>query len=180
MARNTYTEALRMAQQAQVERAARVKILHRMADMDLQSLDWRQALRIFEQIRTLQPDDLEARNSLVTLNLRLGRDEQAILELDNYLTYLRDNNQIEIAASFLEELVEEHSQLIPIRRRLVEIYQRLGRDEEAIVQLDTIGEQLMQVGDRAGAIKIIEKILSLEPANKAAYLLLLKQLRIVP
>jgi tetratricopeptide (TPR) repeat protein len=55
MARKTYTEALRMAQQSQTDRATRVQILHRMADIDLQSLDWRQALRIFEQIRTLSP-----------------------------------------------------------------------------------------------------------------------------
>ncbi len=55
--RKTLDEALALAQQSKIDRSWQVRILHRMADIDLQSLDWRQALRIFEQIRNLQPDD---------------------------------------------------------------------------------------------------------------------------
>ncbi len=176
--RKTYTEALRMAQQAQVDRSLRVKILHLMADMDLQSLDWRQALRIFEQVRTLQPDDVEARANLVELNIRLGREDQAILELDNYIDYLRDNNQIVLAGTFLQSMIEEHSRIVPLRRRLADIYKQMGRKEDAVAQLDAIGEVLMDAGDRAGAIQVIELILSLNPPNKRDYQLLLEQLRV--
>ena len=56
-ARLTYTRALRYAQQINVERSVKVNILRRMADIDMQSLDWRQALRVFEQVRTLEPED---------------------------------------------------------------------------------------------------------------------------
>ncbi len=83
MARKTYTEALRTAQQANVDRSLRVRILHRMADIDVQSLDWRQALRVLEQIRTLQPDDFEARSQIIQLNIRLGQEPQALAEVDN-------------------------------------------------------------------------------------------------
>jgi tetratricopeptide (TPR) repeat protein len=175
-ARRTYTEALRMAQQAQADRSSRVKILYRMADMDLQSLDWRQALRIFEQIRTLQPDDMKARANLVELNFSLRREDQAISELDNYLDYLRDREQIQTAGEFLESVIEEHPKAIPLRRRLADIYRQMGRKQDAILQLDAMGELLMDAGDRAGAIKVIEMILSLDPPNKKDYQLLLEQL----
>jgi len=175
--RRTYTEALRMAQQAQADRSLRVKILHRMADMDLQSLDWRQALRIFEQIRTLQPDDLKARTNLVELNFRLGREDQAISELDHYLNYLRDLNQVQAAATFLESLIEEHQTTIPLRRRLADVYLQTGRKADALVQMDAIGELLMDAGDRAGTIQVVEMILSLDPPNKGEYQLLLEQLQ---
>jgi tetratricopeptide (TPR) repeat protein len=177
MSRKTYTEALRLAQEARADRAIQVTILHHMADMDLQSLEWRQALRIFEQIRTLQPDDLKANSNLVALNFRMGREDQAKAELDNYLTYLIENNQIQTALTALEELVEEYPKRAPIRRSLAEVYEQLGRKEEAVTQLDALGEILMEAGDRAGATLVIQRILSLDPPNKAEYQQLLDQLQ---
>jgi outer membrane protein assembly factor BamD (BamD/ComL family) len=73
---------LRLAQQPGTNRQIKVEILRQMADIDLQSLDWRQAVRVFEQIRTLQPDDEEARESLIDLNFRLGQTNQAVTEID--------------------------------------------------------------------------------------------------
>jgi tetratricopeptide (TPR) repeat protein len=177
MARKTYTEALRIAQQANVERSLRIKILHRMADFDMQSLDWRQALRIYEQIRTLQPDDERARLSLVDLNLRLSNEPQALSELDDYLGYLTSNNQSAKALSLLNNLVQEYPKNIPLRRRLADYLRLSGQTTQAIAQLDTIGELLLEAGETAGAMQIIETIISLNPANKEEYLQLLSQLR---
>jgi tetratricopeptide (TPR) repeat protein len=177
MARKTYTEALRTAQQAKVERSLRVKILHRMADIDLQSLDWRQAMRVLEQIRTLQPDDQETRSQLIQLNLRLGQEQQALAELDNYMAFLSSANQIDALAPVLENLVTENPERIPLRRRLVDLYRHLGRTSDAITQLDAIGDILLEAGDRAAAIQTVETILSLEPPNKLEYQQLLEQLR---
>jgi tetratricopeptide (TPR) repeat protein len=177
MARKTYTEALRTAQQANAERSLRVKILHRMADIDLQSLDWRQAIRIYEQIRTLQPDDKPARANLVNLNYRLSQEPLALAELDNYLAYMSSHNQENKAADFLVELLEEDPKRVSIRRRLADLYRYLGKKEEAVKQYDTIGELLMETNDRAGALQAIEMILSLNPVNRADYEKLLEEIR---
>jgi tetratricopeptide (TPR) repeat protein len=177
MARKTYTEALRTAQQANAERSLRVKILHRMADIDLQSLDWRQAIRIYEQIRTLQPDDKPARANLVNLNYRLSQEPLALAELDNYLAYMSSHNQEYKAADFLVELLEEDPKRVSIRRRLADLYRYLGKKEEAVKQYDTIGELLMETNDRAGALQAIEMILSLNPVNRADYEKLLEEIR---
>ena len=72
MARKTYTNALRVVQQANADRSWNVHILQRMADIDMQRLDWKQAMRVFEQIRTLRPDDEGVRRNLIDLNLRSG------------------------------------------------------------------------------------------------------------
>ncbi|MEW5870406.1 MAG: tetratricopeptide repeat protein [Chloroflexota bacterium] len=176
-ARKTYTEALRTAQQTDVDRELRVKILHRMADIDMQSLEWRQAMRIFEQIRTLQPDDLKSRSSLVDLNLRLGQEKQALAELDNFLAHLSSHNREQEAVAFLETLAAENPEQVSIRRRLADLHWHLGHSEEALAQLDAIGELLLNAGDRAGAIQTIETILTLGPKNREEYELLLNQLR---
>lgn len=177
MARKTYTEALRTAQQANVDRALRVRILHRMADIDVQSLDWRQALRVLEQVRTLQPDDFEARSQIVQLNIRLGQEPQALAEVDNCIAYLSSINQPEKSIKFLEGLIAEYPQNIPLRRRLVDVYRDAGRTTEAVSQLDEIGDMLLDAGDRAGAIQTLEMIISLEPPNKAEYQHLLEQIK---
>lgn len=177
MARKTYTEALRSAQQTNVDRSLRVRILHRMADIDVQSLDWRQALRVLEQIRTLQPNDFDARAQIISLNIRLGQEPQALAEVDNCCAHLSSTNQPDKLIAFMEGLVAEYPQNIPIRRRLVDVYRDLGYKTEAIDQLDAIGDMLLDAGDRGGAVQTVEMIISMDPPNKAEYLHLLEQIK---
>lgn len=176
-ARKIFTDALRSAQQPDVDPNLRVRILHRMADIDRQSLDWRQALRIYEQIRTVNPEDEEARTSLVELNFRLGQEQQALGELDNYLAYLTSNAQKSKALAFMEGLTNSYPERISIRRRLADLYRHLGRKSDAITQFNAIGELLLDANDTAGAIQVIENILDLDPPNKEDYHELLGQLR---
>ena len=93
MARKTYTTALRVVQQAGADRSWNVHILQRMADIDMQRLDWKQAMRVFGQIRTLRPDEENVRKNLIDLNLRLAQHSQAVAELDNYLSYSGQQRQ---------------------------------------------------------------------------------------
>ena len=177
MARETYTQALKTAQQANLDRSVRVKIMHKIADIDMQSLDWRQALRIYDQIRTLMPEDLETRTQLIEINLRLGQETQALSELDKFISHLISNNKESLAVVFLEELAGEHPNHIPVRRRLADLYKQVGRTADAIHQLDAIGELLLKVGDRGSAIQTVEMILALDPPNRRDYQQLLDQLR---
>lgn len=177
MARKTYTNALRLAQQANANQDWSVQILQRMADIDMQHLDWRQALRLFEQIRTLRPEDASARKSLVDLNIRLDQPNQALAELDNYMAYLDSNSQRAEAIPFLEGLVQENPGQAILQRYLAEEYARAGWGTEAIAQLDALGENLLQAGDRAGAIQTVEAIMAMNPSNLEDYRKLLQKLR---
>ncbi len=176
-ARYTYAQALRVAQQTNADRIWKVKTLYRMADIDMQSLDWRQALRVFEQIRKLEPDDDKARDSLIDLNFRLGQNSQALAEVDNYAAFLWNNQQKEAAVKFMERMVAEYPKQILLRRRLAELYRQQGRIAEAIQQLDTAGDMLIEAGDRAGAIEMVMAILALNPPNVAEYQRALAKLR---
>lgn len=175
-ARKTYTTALRLVQQANADRSWNVHILQRMADIDMQRLDWKQALRVFEQIRTLRPEDKVVRKNLVELNLRMARSEQALAELENYLTYLESNRKSADAIAFLEDLLVENVNQPALRRALAGLYQQAGRIKDAIIQLDALGEYLLDKGDRDGAIAAINQILVLNPPNADAYRTLLAQI----
>jgi tetratricopeptide (TPR) repeat protein len=176
-AHKTYEEALKLAQQTMSDRTWHVRILHRMADIDVQSLDWKQALRAYEQIRSIQPEDEEARAHLIELNFRLGQEARGLGELDNYLGFLESKGHTGKSLKFLEGLVQEEPNRVGLLRRLAERYYKAGRSSEAISLLDNTGEALMQSGDIKGAIQVVEMILALRPANASEYQALLLQLR---
>jgi tetratricopeptide (TPR) repeat protein len=175
-ARQTYIRAYQYLQQIHVDPIHKVNILNRIADIYLQSLDWRQALLVFEQIRNLLPEDGKTRKMIIDLSLRLNQDSQAITEMDNYLSLLIKSGQQDNAVTWLEELVEEHTNHPKIRRRLADLLRKIGRTDDAVRQLDQLGELLIEAGDQAGAIKTIQAIIAINPPNAADYQKLLNEL----
>jgi tetratricopeptide (TPR) repeat protein len=175
-ARDTYEKALRLAQDAEVDISWVLQILHQMADIDLQRLDWRKALRVYEQLRTLAPNDETARLNLVQLNLRLGQEGKANIELDNYLSSLNSRGREQEAASFLQTLLTENPRYLQARRRLAENYQQNGKRDEAIKEWNKVGELMVEIGDREGAKAAVRAILALNPPNAKRYQQFLERL----
>jgi tetratricopeptide (TPR) repeat protein len=177
MARKTYTSVLRFVQQANADRTWNVHILQRMADIDLQRLDWKQAVRVFEQIRTLRPDDESARKNLIDLYLKLGQPAQAHAELEGFLAYLQSNNHGAQAVPFIEDLLVDRPDDGMLRRFLAQTYQQTGRVEEAIAQLDTVADSLLSAGKKEEAMIVVNQILLMNPPNADQYRQLLTQLQ---
>jgi tetratricopeptide (TPR) repeat protein len=176
-ARKTYTNALRFVQQANADRNWNVHILQHMADIDMQKLDWKQAVRVFEQIRTLRPDDEGVRKNLIELSLRLGQPAQANAELENYLLYLQTSNRGEQGIKFIQELLQERPDDLLLRRALAQQYQQAGRNQEAVAQLDAIAEAFLTGGRKEEAMVTINQILLINPPNAEQYRQLLMQLQ---
>jgi tetratricopeptide (TPR) repeat protein len=175
-ARRALTDALRLAQQSQVEPKWEIRILREMGDMDLARLDWRHALRTFEQITTLDPADEKASANLIDLNLRLGQEEAAAVALDRHLENLvRAGRGIE-ALAYLEDLAREHPGKQMLHTRLAEAYRAAGRKADAISQYDALGEIQLDAGQIGDAIHTIRTIISLEPSGLDGYQELLRNL----
>lgn len=177
MARKTYTAALRVVQQGNASRDWNAHILHRMADIDLQRLDWKQALRVYEQLRSLTPDDEFVRKQLVDLNLRMAQIDKAMSELDNYVTYLDSHRKSEVAIPFLQDLIKENEDQYLLKRALAARLYQAGRMDEAINLLDTLGEMLMQSGEKTAALEVINQIVMMNPPNVGDYRQLLLQMQ---
>ncbi|OGN98166.1 MAG: hypothetical protein A2Z71_05135 [Chloroflexi bacterium RBG_13_50_21] len=169
MSRKTYTRAFRFAQQSNIDRLTKVKLMHRMADIDMQSLDWRNAIHVFEQIRAMEPDDGKARDMLFDLNIRLGQDDQAISELDNYLNHLINVRRTTEALEYINSKIIENQSMPGLYRRLAEIYRLLGRKEDAISQMEISKDMYIQAGNRKAAIEALMTILALNPTNVKVY-----------
>lgn len=176
-ARRTYTTALRVVQQSNADRKWNIHILQRMADIDMQRLDWKQAIRVYEQIRTLRPDDEGVRKNLIELSLRLGQPAQANAEIESYLTYLQTHGNSEQGIKFVEELLADRPNDAVLRRALAQLYHQAGRINDAVSQLDSLAESMLSAGKKEDAMVLINQILLMGPPNAEQYRQLLMQLQ---
>jgi tetratricopeptide (TPR) repeat protein len=176
-ARQTYLDALKIAQKSKNNRAWGVNLLLKVADIDLQRLNLRQALRIYEQIRTIQPDEPSVHAQLVMLNLRLGQEMAAIKELDEYLAFLESTGKRVQAIEFINDLLLDHGKRLDLRRRLADLYVRNNQVNEAVIQLDAVADSLLSENRNLEAINMMETIISIKPPNVEEYRLALENLR---
>jgi tetratricopeptide (TPR) repeat protein len=176
-ARTALTNALRLAQNTSVSFEWSLKLLHQIGDIDLSRLDWRRALLIYEQIRTIDPGDEKARGNAIDLNLRLGQEDQAASELDSYLEYLVKNDRGAEALNLLEDLTREHPGKQALHARLAEAYRAADRKADAIAQYDALGEIQLDAGNIQEAIQTVKTIIDLEPPDIEGYHELLNSLK---
>jgi tetratricopeptide (TPR) repeat protein len=120
LARDTYMTTLHLAQSSpSTHHEWGIEIMNRIADIDMQRLDLRQALRVYEQIRTMAPEDAKTRMNIIALNYRMGQETPALNEMQNFVGFLEGKGQRAEAATFLHNLMEEHPELNELRKRLV-------------------------------------------------------------
>lgn len=176
-ARNTYADALILATQNNLAKDLRVHLLHKMGDIDLQRLNWREAQSVYEQIKNLAPEDGPARATLIDLLFRLGNSKQGLTETDLYLRQLLAVRDTARAIEVLGEMVETHPQESGLVARLARLYQDTGRPAEAIAQYDRLGEMQLEAGQTAQAAETIRTILTLGPDDTQQYQQLLDELQ---
>jgi len=176
-ARKMYTKTLRFVEQSGLGEIYRIRILHRVADIDVQSLNWRQGLIIYEQIRSIQPDDLNANRGLIDLNFRLGERKQALAGIEKIIRTLNDEDRSEDAVGFLEKLSKDWPQQAIVKKYLAEQYLTYGRKVDAVDQLDNARALFFDAGNMAAAARMIEEIINLEPEDVEKYQQLLDNIQ---
>ena len=176
MARDTYAEARKLAERLNAPADQIIHILHRMADIDVTRMDLRQALRTYEQIRTMAPNDERARKALMDLNYRLNNRMEAIKELDQLMRLYAQQRRPDLISQVLEEQVALYPDEMALRSRLAAFYAHIGRRQEAVTQLDALGELQLDAGLHAEAAQTIRQIVALNPPGVDDYKRLLGQL----
>jgi DNA-binding SARP family transcriptional activator len=139
-------------------------------------LDIRKAQRTYEEIIQIDPDDERARRMLIDLNYRQGNQVEAIKRLDQLLSLYAKKKQINRIVQLLEEQVTLYPNDTGLRSRLAAIYRQVGRKEDAIMQLDALGELHLEAGLHEEAANTIRQIIALNPPGIEDYRRLLAQL----
>jgi tetratricopeptide (TPR) repeat protein len=175
-AREMYQEALRLAPRGDPKHNWKVRILHKVGDIDMQRVDWKRAIGVYEQIRKIDPNDERARLMLMELYYRLGRPALAIGELDELLRVCREGGKTQRIFAILEDQVNERGDDIPLRTRLAQAYLDSGDKDKALEHLDKLGDLQLNSGRPDDAKATIRAIIALNPPNVVAYQQLLQQI----
>ncbi|GAB4569710.1 MAG: hypothetical protein Kow0077_02680 [Anaerolineae bacterium] len=175
-ARDTYQIALNLADRLEVDRSRMIHILHRIADIDVTRLDLRQALRTYAEIKSLDPENERARKALMDLYYRLNNRVEAIKELDELMRLYAQQQRPDLILNVLEEQVTLYPEEMALRSRLAALYRRLGRIEDAVTQLDALGELQLDAGMHKAAADTIRQIIALNPPGVDDYKKLLSTL----
>jgi tetratricopeptide (TPR) repeat protein len=176
-ARTAYTKALALSQSLPESGAVRMKLLQRLADLDVQRLDWDSAIATYMEISEVSPGNKKASQSIVDLSYRLGKSREAEREIDRFLSLFDPAEHKEVVEDYLVSLITEVQGEVYIVRQLVEFYTGIGLQEEAISQLDGLGDMLLDAGRKDDAVMVIQEIVSLGPPNLEDYQKLLEQLQ---
>ncbi len=176
MARDVFTSAERMAHRVNASTDKLVRIKHRIADIDQMRLDMRKAQKTYEEIIQIDPNDERAHRMLVDLHYRQTNAVEAIRKLDGLLKIYARNKQPNRITQLLEELVTTYPNDTGLRSRLAAIYRQLNRKEDAIKQLDALGELQLEAGLHQDAITTIRQIIAMNPPGIEDYKRLLGQL----
>ncbi len=168
-ARQTYDEALKLAPRGSTTNKWEVQILHQMADLDMQRLDWQSAIRDYERILRVAPNEERAHLGLIRLYPRTGRPQRGINMLDNLLKRYLKSRKAQEALAIMEDLVQDAPENIALRGRIAQLSLNMGLRDRAMRHLDVLGDLQLEVGDKEGAARTIETIISLNPPNAEAY-----------
>jgi len=176
-ARSAYTKALTLSQTLPDGAGLRMKLLQRLADLDIQRLDWESAINTYAEISEISPGNKKASVSIVDLNYRLNKPHVAEKEIERFLALFDPLENREVVEDYLTTLITEIPREIFIVRQLVDFYKKLGLTKKAISELDGLGDMLLDAGRREDAVAVIQEIVSLNPPNVEAYQKLLGQLQ---
>ena len=176
-AREAYQEALNLASRGSAEGQWRLKLLRRIADIDMQRFHWKSAISAYRQLRQEDPSDEQAAMVLTDLYYKVGQPAYALRELDQYLKQLVAAGQGAKVVGILEDMSKRHPAEPGPVQRLVHLYLAQGKRQEALDRLDALGEAQLEAGDTQKAVSTITRIVELNPPNVASYQQLLKQLK---
>ena len=171
-----YNEGLTYAREVNAEPRYAVPILKSLADIESQRLNWRKALQYLERAAEGDPNDDEVVRQIVNLYFQLGESKEAISVLDKFIRHCLENEDIEKVTSTLEDEVRRRPEEIPLRQRLAEVYRQQGRQQDAITQMDALGELQLDAGQLEAATATIRKIVEMGPPDVDGYRQLLEQL----
>ncbi len=177
LAKQDYQKALAVSQQSASARSWAAQILNKLADIELQSLDLKQAIKILEQLRSLEPMESSTRATLIDLYTRIGLPSAAMNELDAYIKLLESASQFEKAEQFLASLLEEQPDHLDVQKRLVHFYHNQNKLPVAIEKLDALAEKCLREENREGALNTLQTIISLDPPNSNDYRRLYDELK---
>ncbi|HLA43100.1 MAG TPA: tetratricopeptide repeat protein, partial [Aggregatilineales bacterium] len=175
-ARSTYDQAVKLAQRTGAPATKMVEILHKLGEVDMERIELRGAMRTYQRILEIAPDNVKARRHLAELHYRLNNPVQGIQEIDLLLQNYAKQKRPDLILEVLEEQTQSYPNDMALRSRLGGVYQQMRQNEKAFEQFEALRRLQSEAGLHDEARQTIRRIISLNPPQVSHYQQLLQQM----
>jgi pilus assembly protein FimV len=134
------------------------------------------AIAIYKKVAKLAPEESRPMERLAELYVQQGvLSEARPIYLQLAEMHLKAGRQPQ-AAVLLRKLLEAEPDNLRVQTRLAELHLSMGQKKEAIETFHVAMQRVLEQGDHAEAIRLADRILQLDPAHQATFLLKVRAL----
>jgi tetratricopeptide (TPR) repeat protein len=123
------------------------------------------AIKDYEQVVALDPKDIRVRQRLAELLVRVNRKDEAISEYDAIGRYYSDNTYYLKAIAVYKQVQKLDPGNIAITLTLASLNEKQGLAGNALSEYDQVYSSYQSTGQYADALKVIDKMLAVDPDN---------------
>jgi tetratricopeptide (TPR) repeat protein len=127
------------------------------------------AIKDYEQVVALDPKEIRHRQRLAELLVRAGRKEEAIEEYEFIGKYYADNSYFLKAIAVYKQIQKIASDTIKITLTLASLNEKQGLSGNALAEYGVACAHYEKSGQLSDVLKIIEKMLAIDPENPATW-----------
>ena len=134
-----------------------VQLYYGLAEAHASQNNWDGALTALKNLKTLMPEDHGVHTRLADIYFRQGRLSEALSELNDLLVSYQKNNDNEHTLETLGHMARLAPNNVAVRRKLSDLYLKLGMTEYGLNELNTLAELQLKAGLLKDAMRTYQK-----------------------
>jgi tetratricopeptide (TPR) repeat protein len=134
-----------------------VQLYYGLAEAHASQNNWDGALKALKSLKTLMPEDHGVHTRLSDIYFRQGNLTEALSELNDVLVYYQRQNENEKTLETLGHMAKLAPNNVPVRRKLSDLYLKLGMTDHGLTELNTLAELQLKAGLLKDAMRSYQK-----------------------
>lgn len=134
-----------------------VQLYYGLAEAHASQNNWEGALQALKSLKNLMPEDHGVHTRLADLYFRQGKLTEALSELNDLLVNYQKANENDKTLETLGHMARLAPNNVAVRRKLSDLYLKLGMTEQGMTELNTLAELQLKAGLLKDAMRTYQK-----------------------
>lgn len=133
------------------------QLYYGLAEAQASQNNWEQATEALTALKTLMPNDVSVYTRLADIHFRQGNLAEALAELNELLVSYQKRNDHEKTLETLGHMARLAPNNVPVRKKLADMYIKLGMTDYGLQELNTLAELQLKAGHLKDAMSTYQK-----------------------
>ncbi|HEY0069114.1 MAG TPA: tetratricopeptide repeat protein [Chloroflexia bacterium] len=133
------------------------QLYYGLAEAQALQNNWEQATEALNALKTLMPNDVSVYTRLADIYFRQGNLAQALAELNELLVSYQKRNDHEKTLETLGHMARLAPNNVPVRKKLADMYIKLGMTDYGLQELNTLAELQLKAGHLKDAMSTYQR-----------------------